>query len=113
MNHKNTLFLGLDSSTQGLKATIIDPKLKVLLKNFKLSDDIAFRFSDQSWEEYPLTADKFVGWLNQMGKEEEAALYQERAFSLFGLPGMDGDFVEMEKEEIDIDDDKNQTIAGS
>jgi tetratricopeptide (TPR) repeat protein/cell division protein FtsN len=50
---------------------------------------------------------------SQMGKEEEAALYQERAFSLFGLPGMDGDFVEMEKDDIDIDDDKNQTIAGS
>ncbi len=54
-----------------LYCNAIDPKLKVLLKNFKLSDDIAFRFSDQSWEEYPLTADKFVGWLNQMGKEEE------------------------------------------
>ncbi len=49
----------------------LEPKLKVLLKNFKLSDDIAFRFSDLSWEEYPLTTDKFVGWLNQIGKDEE------------------------------------------
>ena len=49
----------------------IDPKLKVLLKNFKLSDDIAFRFSDQGWSEYPLTAEKFVGWLNQIDRKEE------------------------------------------
>ncbi len=49
----------------------IDPKLKILLKNFKLSDDIAFRFSDQGWTEYPLTAEKFVGWLNQIKKNEE------------------------------------------
>ncbi|MFC2114908.1 polysaccharide deacetylase family protein [Bacteroidota bacterium] len=54
-----------------LYCNAIDPKLKVLLKNFKLSDDIAFRFSDQGWEEYPLTAEKFVGWLNQIGKDEE------------------------------------------
>lgn len=54
-----------------LYCNAIEPKLKVLLKNFKLSDDIAFRFSDQGWKEYPLTADKFVGWLNQMGKAEE------------------------------------------
>jgi alpha-amylase len=54
-----------------LYCNAIDPKLKVLLKNFKLSDDIAFRFSNQGWEEYPLSAEKFVGWLNQIGKEEE------------------------------------------
>jgi alpha-amylase len=54
-----------------LYCNAIDPKLKVLLKNFKLSDDIAFRFSDQGWSEYPLTAEKFVSWLNQIGKKEE------------------------------------------
>jgi len=54
-----------------LYCNAIDPKLKVLLKNFKLSDDIAFRFSDQGWAEYPLSAEKFVGWLNEIGKEEE------------------------------------------
>lgn len=41
----------------------IDPKLKVLLKNFRLSDDIAFRFSEQSWIEWPLTTEKFVDWI--------------------------------------------------
>lgn len=36
----------------------------VLLKNYKLSDDIAFRFSNKGWEEHPLTVDKYVHWLN-------------------------------------------------
>ena len=48
-----------------------NPKLKVLLKNFKLSDDIAFRFSNKGWPEYPLTAGKFVEWLNQTSEKEE------------------------------------------
>ncbi len=54
-----------------LYCNAIDPKLKILLKNFKLSDDIAFRFSDRGWAEFPLTAEKFVGWLKEIGKKEE------------------------------------------
>lgn len=42
----------------------IQPKLRLLLKNFRLSDDIAFRFSDRSWSQWPLTADKYASWLN-------------------------------------------------
>lgn len=38
-------------------------QLKLLLKNYKLSDDIAFRFSNKAWEEYPLTVDKYISWL--------------------------------------------------
>lgn len=38
--------------------------LKLLLKNYRLSDDIAFRFSNQAWSEWPLTAHKFVKWAN-------------------------------------------------
>lgn len=45
-------------------ANSINPKLKLLLKNFRLSDDIAFRFSDRSWDQWPLTADKYANWLN-------------------------------------------------
>ncbi|MBO4566236.1 MAG: glycoside hydrolase family 57 protein [Bacteroidales bacterium] len=41
------------------------PKLRLLLRNYGLSDDIAFRFSDRNWTEWPLTTDKFVGWLDQ------------------------------------------------
>ena len=54
-----------------LYCNAIEPRLKVLLKNFKLSDDIAFRFSNKGWEDYPLTAEKFAGWLNALPKEEE------------------------------------------
>ena len=38
--------------------------IKLLMKNYKLSDDVAFRFGDQNWSEWPLTADKFAHWLN-------------------------------------------------
>ncbi|MBI2671153.1 polysaccharide deacetylase family protein [Candidatus Woesearchaeota archaeon] len=38
--------------------------IKLLLKNYRLSDDIAFRFSSKSWLEYPLTAPKFAQWIN-------------------------------------------------
>ena len=54
-----------------LYCNAINPKLKLLLKNFKLSDDIAFRFSNKGWPEYPLTAEKYVGWLNQVPNNEE------------------------------------------
>jgi len=38
---------------------------KLMLKNYKLSDDIAFRFGDKDWKEWPLTADKFAHWLSE------------------------------------------------
>jgi alpha-amylase len=41
-------------------------RLKLLLKNYQLSDDIAFRFSNRGWREWPLTADKFAGWINNV-----------------------------------------------
>jgi alpha-amylase len=36
----------------------------ILLRSYKLSDDIAFRFSNRGWEEWPLTADKFASWVH-------------------------------------------------
>lgn len=44
-------------------ANAIDQKMRLLLRNYKLSDDIAFRFSNQGWDQYPLTAEKYVSWL--------------------------------------------------
>ena len=38
-------------------------KLRLLLRNYRLSDDLAFRFSDRRWSEWPLTADKFLEWI--------------------------------------------------
>jgi len=54
-----------------LYVNALNPKLKVLLRNFKLSDDIAFRFSNKSWSEYPLTSEKYVSWLKAIEKDEE------------------------------------------
>lgn len=49
----------------------INPKLKVLLKNFILSDDIAFRFGNKGWCEWPLTTKKYVDWLLRVDEKEE------------------------------------------
>ena len=38
----------------------------LLLKNYRLSDDIAFRFSNQVWDDWPLTAEKFARWVHQI-----------------------------------------------
>lgn len=38
--------------------------IKLLLKNYRLSDDIAFRFSNHGWKEWPLTVPKYQHWLN-------------------------------------------------
>ncbi len=47
------------------------PKLKLLLNNAKLSDDIARRFSDTNWDSYPLTADKYMDWIASTPAEEQ------------------------------------------
>lgn len=48
-----------------------NPKLKLLLKNHVLSDDIAFRFSNHSWSAWPLTAEKYTDWLLNLDEKEE------------------------------------------
>ena len=40
-------------------------KIRLLTKNYRLSDDVAFRFSDQSWKEHPLSVEKYYSWLEQ------------------------------------------------
>lgn len=47
------------------------PKLKMLLKNSKLSDDISFRFNNAEWDSYPLTADKYISWIANTPAEEQ------------------------------------------
>ncbi len=57
--------------------------LKLLLKNYRLSDDIAFRFSNQSWPQWPVTAEKFTGWVNQIeGNGQVCNLFMD--FETFG-----------------------------
>ena len=54
-----------------LYTNAINPRLKVLMRNFKLSDDISFRFSNPAWSEYPLTAKKMAEWIGKMDEKEE------------------------------------------
>lgn len=54
-----------------LYCNAINPKLKILMRNYKLSDDISFRFSSEGWKEWPLTSTKLVGWLNEMDDKED------------------------------------------
>ena len=54
-----------------LYSSVSAPKLKLLLKNSRFSDDISFRFSNSEWNEYPLTADKFINWINGLPQEEQ------------------------------------------
>jgi alpha-amylase len=46
-------------------------RLKLLLKNYRLSDDIAFRFSNQQWAEWPLTSEKYISWLDAINDSEK------------------------------------------
>ena len=45
--------------------------LKLLLKNSSLSDDIAFRFSDRGWSDWPLTGEKYLSWLKSAAQDED------------------------------------------
>lgn len=48
-----------------------NPNLKLLLRDYKLSDDISLRFNDSSWSEYPLFADTYVNWIASLPEEEQ------------------------------------------
>ena len=48
-----------------------NPNLKLLMRDFKLSDDISLRFSNSEWSEYPLFADKYIGWIDSMPESEQ------------------------------------------
>ncbi|MDI3503191.1 MAG: alpha-amylase [Candidatus Cloacimonadota bacterium] len=46
-------------------------RINLLLKYYQLADDIAFRFSNRDWPEYPLTVDKFVNWIDKLTLNEK------------------------------------------
>jgi len=56
--------------------------IRLLMKNYKLSDDIAFRFGDHDWAEWPLTADKFTHWLNEDHEASNFNLFMD--YETFG-----------------------------
>lgn len=58
-------------------------KIKLLLKNYRLSDDMAFRFSEQSWAGWPLTAEKYAHWISSTnGNGDTVNLFVD--FETFG-----------------------------
>lgn len=58
-------------------------KMNMLLKNYQLSDDIAFRFSNQGWADWPLTSEKFSRWVHQVaGNGEVINLFMD--YETFG-----------------------------
>ena len=66
--HKGILTEGVDRILEWRSPNFVynskNSKVRLLLKNYKLSDDIAFRFGEKTWEQHPLTADKFANWIN-------------------------------------------------
>lgn len=56
--------------------------IRLLMKNYRLSDDIAFRFGDQNWAGWPLTADKFSHWLNETHSADIFNLFMD--YETFG-----------------------------
>ncbi len=56
--------------------------IKLLTKNYKLSDDLAFRFGNKSWEEWPLSTEKYVSWLNTAWDQPLINLFMD--FETFG-----------------------------
>ncbi|MCX5845531.1 MAG: glycoside hydrolase family 57 protein [Deltaproteobacteria bacterium] len=60
-------------------------KLKLLLRNYRLSNDIAFHFSDSKWSEHPLMADKYTHWIHNItdtGARDSINLYMD--YETFG-----------------------------
>ncbi|MFQ3575231.1 MAG: glycoside hydrolase family 57 protein [Cytophagales bacterium] len=60
-----------ENENQVFRAKTKKGTLKVLPRNFKLTDDIAFRFSAKEWKEWPLTPEKYYNWLKTMAVEEQ------------------------------------------
>ncbi len=56
--------------------------IRLLMKNYKLSDDIAFRFGDRDWAEWPLTASKFAHWLGSTDQATNFNLFMD--YETFG-----------------------------
>jgi len=74
-------YLGKRERTQLFRSDT-EPALPLLLKHSQLSDDIAFRFSNKDWAEYPLTSKKYVHWLNTYREDEYLNLFMD--FETFG-----------------------------
>ena len=87
LGFRGILVEGVDRLMQGRQKTQIyrancDLALPMLLKHAQLSDDIAFRFSQKSWTQWPLTSEKYINWLHDYRDEEIINLFMD--FETFG-----------------------------
>ncbi len=76
MGFKGVIVEGLfgflnDQSHNYVYKSAEEASLKILLRNPFLSDDITLRFSNRNWSEWPLTADKYLGWLKGLPSQEQ------------------------------------------
>jgi len=83
MGYKTMLAEGADHVMQWRSPNFVyEPAnskgMKLLLKNYKLSDDIAFRFSQRSWGDFPLTTEKFADWVQSLdGSADTVNLFMD------------------------------------
>jgi alpha-amylase len=88
LGYKGILAEGWDYYLKGKSPNFVykpynTQNIKLLLKNYKLSDDIAFRFSNRGWSEYPLFATKFAQWINSInGQGQTVNLFMD--YETFG-----------------------------
>ncbi len=71
-------------SSNYIYANALDQKMRLLLRNYKFADDIAFRFSNEGWDQYPLTADKYVDWLQNSSEAEGEIINLFMDYETFG-----------------------------
>lgn len=98
MGFKGTLtdgakhILGWRSPDYVYKSAVV-PKLNLLLTNDKLSGDITRNFNNPTWDQYPLTADKYMGWIAALPEDEQVVnlLLSMETFGEF-LPANTGIF---------------------
>lgn len=58
-----------------LYVNAINPRLKLLLRNIRLSQDLRFRFSDTGWDQWPLTADKYINWIKDENRGDISNIF--------------------------------------
>jgi alpha-amylase len=93
MGYKGILCEGLESILNGrtpnrLYAAPGNDNVKIILRNTSLSDDIAFRFDDAAWNEQPLTAGKFAGWVHSHDENIDSIhlFFDYESFGIYKKP---------------------------
>lgn len=112
LGYKGIITEGADHILEGRSPDFIykpiSSSIPLLLKNYKLSDDIAFRFSEKAWKEHPLTAEKYAGWISSInGNGNTVNLFMD--YETFGEHQWEStgifDFMKHLPEEIQKDPD--------